>query len=88
MQIRNGLKGLVYRLSYVCHFDIDRGISTAHCRSPSSDSVDLLSRTMFTTLVVSDWCITNLAHSWFGFDQRRKLIPQWSVVLVIGSYVV
>ena len=65
MQIRNGLKGLVYRLSYVCHFDIDRGISTAHCRSPSSDSVDLLSRTMFTTLVVSDWCITNLAHSWW-----------------------
>ena len=64
MRIRNGLKGLVYRLSYVCQF-IDHGISTAHCNSPPSDTVDLLSRTMFTTVVVSDWCITNLAHSWW-----------------------
>ena len=64
MWIRNGLKGLVYRLSCVFHF-IDRGISTAHCRSPSSDSVDLLSRTMLTSVVVSDWCITNLGHSWW-----------------------
>ena len=64
MRIRNGLKGLVYRLSYVCHF-IDHGVSTAHCNSPPSDTVDLLSRTMFTTVFVSDWCITILAHSWW-----------------------
>ena len=30
--------------------------------SSSGDSVDLLSRTIFTTVVVSDWRITNLAH--------------------------
>ena len=64
MRIRNELKGLVYRLSYVCHF-IDPGISTAHCNFPPSGIVDLLSRTMFTTVFVSDWCITNLAHSWW-----------------------
>ena len=28
------------------------------------DSVDLLSRTIRTTVVVSDWCILNLAHDW------------------------
>ena len=74
MRIRNGLKGLVYRLSYVCHF-IDHGISTAHCNSPPSDTVDLLSRTMFTT---------SLIVGGFRYYQRRKLIPQRSVVLVIG----
>ena len=29
------------------------------------DSVDSLSRTICTTVVVSDWCITNLAHDWW-----------------------
>jgi len=53
------IKGLVYRLSYDCHLDIDRD---AHCRSSSGDSVELLSRTICTSVVVSDWCITNLAH--------------------------
>ena len=28
------------------------------------DSVDSLSRTICTTVVVSNWCITNLAHDW------------------------
>ena len=55
------IKGLVYRFSHDCNFDIDRDVSTAHCRSSSGDGVDLLSRTIFTTVVVSDWCITNLA---------------------------
>ena len=32
------------------------------CRSSSGDSVDLLSRTICTTVVVSDWSITNLPH--------------------------
>ena len=36
-----------------------------HCRSSSGDSVDLLSRTVCTTVVVSDWCITNLASGWW-----------------------
>ena len=64
MRIRNGLKGLVYRLSYVCHL-IDQRISTTHCNSPPSDTFDLLSRTIFTSVFVSDWCVTNLAHSWW-----------------------
>ena len=36
------IKGLDYRLSHDCDFDIDRDVSTAHCRS-------------HTTVVVSDW---------------------------------
>ena len=41
-----------YRLSHD-----SRDVSTAHCSSSSGDSVDLLSRTICTTVVVSDWCI-------------------------------
>ena len=63
--LKNFLKGLVYLLSHDCHIDIDRDISTAYCRSSSRVSVDLLSRTICTTMVVSDWCITNLAHCWW-----------------------
>jgi len=33
-------------VSHDCHFDIDRDISTTHCRSSSGDSVDLLSQTI------------------------------------------
>ena len=39
---------------HVRHFDIDRDVSTADCRSSSGDSVDLLSRNRCTTVVVSD----------------------------------
>ena len=50
------IKGLViYHLSHDCHFDIDRDVSTANCRSSSGDSVDSLIRTICTTVVVSDW---------------------------------
>ena len=59
------IKDLVYRLSHDCPFDIDREVSIAHCRSSSGDSVDLLSRTICIIVVVSDWCITNLAHGWW-----------------------
>ena len=31
----------------------------------SGDIVDLLSRTVCATVVVSDWCITNHAHGWW-----------------------
>ena len=64
------MKGLVYCLSLDCHFDIDRNVSIVHCRSSSGDSVDLLCRTISTTVVVSDSCITNLAHGWEGFDPK------------------
>ena len=60
-------------LSHDCHFDIDRDVLTAHCKSSSGDSVDLLSRTICTTVVVSDWCITNLAHGWWVSIQRALL---------------
>ena len=59
------IKGLISSFVSQCHFDIDRDVSTAHCRSSSGDSVDLLSRTICTTMVVSDWCITNLANGWW-----------------------
>ena len=74
------LKGLVYRLSHDWHFDIDRDVSTAHCRSSSGDIVDLLSRTTGTTLVVSDWCITN--HGWWVSIQSTDGIVRggnWSI---------
>ena len=54
-----------YRLSHDSRVDIDRDVSTAHCSSSSGDSVDLLSRTICTTVVVSDWCITNLTQDWW-----------------------
>ena len=54
------MKGFVYRLPHDCHLDFDRDVSTAHCRSPSHDSVYLLSRTICTTVVVSDLCINSL----------------------------
>ena len=89
------IKGLVYRLSHDCHFDINCHVSTAQYRSSLGGSVDLLSLTICTTVVVSDWCITTLAHGWLGFDpkhcwyyQRRKLIPQRSVVVAVGCHVV
>ena len=48
------MKGLVYRLSHDCHFDIDPDVLTARCGSSSGVSVDLLSRTICTAVVVSD----------------------------------
>ena len=30
-----------------------------------SNSVNLLNRTICTTVVVRDWCITNVAHGWW-----------------------
>ena len=71
-RVKINIKGLV--LSFVSRLsisiDIDHHVSTAHSRSSSGDSVDLLSQTICTTLVVSDWCITNLAHGWVKFIDR------------------
>ena len=85
------IKSLVLSFVSRFHFDIDRDVSTAHCRSSSGDSVDLLSRTICTTVVVIDWCITNLAHGWWvsvqsivgQYCERKKLIPQRSAVVEI-----
>ena len=62
-----------------------------HCMPSSGDSLYLLSRT-YTTVVVSDWRITNLAHGWRVSIQSivgiAKLIPQRFAVVAIGCYVV
>ena len=44
-------------LSYDCHFDIDRDVLTIHCRSSSDNNIDLLSWTIISYVVVSDWFI-------------------------------
>ena len=54
-----------------CHSDIDHDVSTASCRSLLGYSVDLLGGTISTTVVVSDWSITNLAHGSGGFRFRN-----------------
>ena len=56
------MKGFVNSLPSDCHLDIDHHVSTAYCRGSSGDGVDLLSRTICTTMVVSDLCIMNLAY--------------------------
>ena len=47
------IKGFVYHLYHNLHLVIDHGILTMYCRSLSGNSVDLLSRTISTTMVVS-----------------------------------
>ena len=44
------VKGFVYRLSHDSHFDIDCAISTTYCRFSLHNIVDLLSRTICTTV--------------------------------------
>ena len=51
--MQKNIKGFVNRLSHDCHIDKDPDVSTAYCKSSSGDRVDLLSRTIFTTMVVS-----------------------------------
>ena len=48
------IKGLVYRLSHDCRFDVDRGSPTTHCRFSSDDNVDLSSRTICANVVVGE----------------------------------
>ena len=62
--VDNVYKGFhfIYHSSQDCHTYIDHDAWTAYCRSSSDDSVNLLSRTICTTMLVDDWCITNLAH--------------------------
>ena len=68
--------GLVYKLSHDCHFDIDRDVSTAHCRSPSGDCFNLLSRTICNTVVVS-WCLIGVSRTSLmvgGFVSKALLV--------------
>ena len=44
------MKGVVNSLPSDCHLDIDCHVSTANCRCFSGDGVDLLSRTICTTM--------------------------------------
>ena len=48
-------------VTYIC-VDTDCNVSTTYFSSSSRNSVVLLSTTLCTTMVVSDMCITNLAH--------------------------
>ena len=53
-------------MSHDSHLEIDCNVSVIYCSSSSGNKVDLLSGTnMYTTVVVSDWCITNLAQGWW-----------------------
>ena len=54
------IEGFVYRLSHDCHLDIDRDVSTAYCRSSSGNSVVLLSTTICTNMVVSDFVLQSI----------------------------
>ena len=51
------IKGFCYCLSHDCHLDMDPDILALYCWSSLGDSVDLLSRTNCTAMVVGDWCI-------------------------------
>ena len=54
------IKDFVYRLSHDCHLDIDRDVSTVYCKSSS-----VAGGAIYTTVIVSDWCITDLAYCWW-----------------------
>ena len=51
------IKGFVNRLSHDSDLDIERDVSTAYCRSSSGDRVDLLSRTIYSPVIVSSWMV-------------------------------
>ena len=67
------IKGLIYRLSHDCHFDIDRDVSTTHCRSSSFDRVDLLSRTMDRNPpTMSEVCDTPITNNHGGTNSSTQ----------------
>ena len=69
-RVYSAYKGFVDRMSHESHLDIDCNVSVIYCSSSSGNKVDLLSGTnMYTTVVVSDWCITNLAQGWWVWIQ-------------------
>ena len=74
------IKGLVYHLSHDCHFDSDCDVSTAHCRSSSGDSVDLLSQTT---------CLWSKHSDQYQIDNRetyQKLNPLYTLSMMIDIF--
>ena len=53
-------------------------------------SVDLLSKTICITMVISDWCIKNLAHGWWVSkaamlsDRRHPRFGNLSSTVLVG----
>ena len=74
------IKGLVYHLSHDCHFDSDCDVSTAHFRSSSGDSVDLLSQTT---------CLWSKHSDQYQIDNREtyeKLNPLYTLSMMIDVF--
>ena len=72
------IKGLVYLLTIVLWLMITRRFDS----TLQVFIIDLLSRIICTTVIVSDWCITNLAHGWEGSIQSIACIVRggnWSL---------
>ena len=63
------VKGFTDCLSHDLHRDIDHDVSATTASLHQAFKVDLLSRTISTTMVVRDWCITILAHGWWVLIQ-------------------
>ena len=76
------IEGFAYRLSHDCHLDIDRDVSTAYCRSSSGNSVVLLSTTICTNMVVSDFVLQSIVGIIRG--GKFKLFLQESTVVAIA----
>ena len=60
-------------VTYIC-VDTDHNVSTTYCCSSSGNSDNLLSMTICTAMVVSDWCVMNLAH---GHYHLMKTSSTW-----------
>ena len=69
-----------YRLSHDRHFDIDRDVSTALCRSSSGDRVDLLSRTNlyhhFQRFPHGGFSLSDFAYSCLKLKPIHKLFER------------
>ena len=76
------IKGFVNRLSHDSDLDIERDVSTAYCRSSSGDRVDLLSRTICSTVVVSSGMVAGFRtiKVLLALSEEEKCAlsgPQW-----------
>ena len=76
------IEGFFYCLSHDCHLDIDRDVSTAYFRSSSGNSVVLLSTTICTNMVVSDFVLQSIVGIIRG--GKFKLFLQESAVVAIA----
>jgi len=73
------IKGLVNRLSHDYHMDIDRDVLTAYSRSSSCIRVDLPSKTICTTTVVTDVSRTSLMLGGFRSKALLALLEEETV---------